>query len=247
MDVENSDFLQFVITAENSSNSARLQMLHLFLFVCFVLIRQPSKAQFDVNGCLDKHFTKRDNIEWLLTGYKRIYDFHKQEKLASVGAGSGVREIIYSMMDDSISFYLQDINPVCLQPEDLALTIRQVYQIAGRVSTATFIPIRGKEKETRLPERFFDKIIIENSLHEFTYPNEMLTSIRGNLKKEGYLFIWELIARRPGQKHKGCRKPLFTEESLLKLLDENGFSLTEKTVVDPHYQADRVYKFALKY
>lgn len=221
-------------------------MLRILTIIILLLVCHPSTAQFDYNGCLSKHFTKRDNIEWLLKSYRPIYTFHKKEKLASIGAGSGEREIIYSMMDDSIEFYLQELNPVCLQPEDLSLTIRQGYQIAGRTSSATFIPVRGKEKETRLPERFFDKIIIENSLHEFTYPNEMLISIRSNLKKEGSLFIWELIARRQGQKHKGCRQPLFTEERLLNLLDTNGFRMVEKTIVDPRYQHDRVYQFVLK-
>ncbi|RRB07670.1 hypothetical protein [Larkinella rosea] len=179
----------------------------LFTFVFLLIVCHTSVAQFEDNGCLSKHFTKRENIEWLLNSYRRIYDFHKQEKLASIGAGSGEREIIYSMMDDSLVFYLQDINPVCLQPENLALTVRQVYQIAGRRNTASFIPYRGNEKETRLPIHFFDKIIIENSLHEFTYPNEMLISIRSNLKKDGYLFIWELIARRNGRKHKDVANP----------------------------------------
>jgi hypothetical protein len=225
---------------------ACISMLRIFTFFFLLLTCELTYAQFDSIECLDKHYTKLENIGWLLKSYRGIYGFRRNEKIASVGAGSGVREIIYSMMEDSLTFYLQDVNPVCLQPETLSQTIEQIYQIVGRKCTASFIPVRGKETDTRLPEQFFDKIIVENSMHEFSYSNEMLASIRGNLKNDGYLFVWELIASRPGKKHKGCRKPLFTEENLIHLLDINGFKLIGKTVVDPHYPDDRVYKFTLK-
>ncbi|WP_460636176.1 methyltransferase domain-containing protein [Larkinella harenae] len=175
--------------------------------------------------------------------YREIYDFRANENIASVGAGSGVREVIYSLMTDSLTLYLQDLNPVCLQPETLSQTIRQVYETVGQVSTARFIPIRGKEKETRLPEQFFDKIIVENSLHEFDHPNEMLASIRKNLKPNGQLFIWENISRKPGRKHQGCRKLLFTDESLTHLLNTNGFHFVAKTIVDPEFRNVIMYQF----
>ena len=222
------------------------RMLRISLFPLFLLISPFSQAQFEGNECLDKHYAKKETIDWMLKNYRGFYNFQKTETIASVGAGSGVREIIYSMMADSLTIHLQDIDPVCLQPERLSLTIRQLYQIGGRTCSAFFIPVRGSEQETGLPSRFFDKIIIENSLHEFTHSNEMLVSIRGNLKKNGYLFIGELIARRKGQKHQGCHRPLFTEEALLQLMDLNGFRFVEKTVLDPNYPHDRVYRFALE-
>ena len=221
-------------------------MLRISFFSLFLLISPFSQAQFEGNKCLDKHYSKREVIDWMLKSYRGVYNFQKTEKIASIGAGSGVREIIYSMMADSLTIYLEDIDPVCLQPERLSLTIRQLYQIRGQTCSAFFIPVRGSEQETGLPSRFFDKIIIENSLHEFTHFNEMLASIRGNLKKDGYLFIGELIARRKGQKHQGCRRPLFTEEAMLQLLDSNGFRFVEKAVLDPNHPYDRVYRFALK-
>ncbi|MGA0558417.1 class I SAM-dependent methyltransferase [Larkinella sp. VNQ87] len=220
-------------------------MLRIAFLLILWLTASLAHAQVVVNECLDKHYTKRENCEWLLKTYRNLYNFRKTEQIASVGAGSGAREVIYSMMDDSLTLYVQDVDPVCLQPEALSLTIRQLYQLMGRTCSAMFIPVRGVEKETRLPERFFDKIIIENSLHEFTHPNEMLDNIRRNLKPNGRLFIGELIARRPGRKHQGCRKPLFTEESLVQLLETSGFRMVNKTVLDARYPDDRVYEFAL--
>lgn len=203
-------------------------------------------AQRLKNPCVYESLTRKENLENTLKRYQPIYDFRKGDTLASVGAGGGSKEIIYSMMADSIAFYLQDINPACLTPENVATTVRQLYDAAGRANTATFIPVIGEEKDTRLPRQFFDKIIIENTLHELTYPNDLLTSVRSNLKPNGYLFIEDFVARRPGQKHRGCGKPLYTEEALIQLLDANEFRLLETTTVFPRNNFYKVYKFALK-
>lgn len=220
-------------------------MIRITVLIILLLEGSPLHAQFDGNGCVDKQFSNKEYIEWMIKRYREIYNFQKHENIASVGAGSGVREVIYSMMADSLTIYVQDLNPVCLQPEDLSLTIRQLYQFMGRRCTAQFYPVRGKEQDTQLQLRFFDKIIVENSLHEFTFPNEMLTSIRRNLKPGGTLFIWEYIARKPGKKHSGCRMPLFTDESLRQLLEGNGFQFMETIVVNSRNRDELLYKFSL--
>ena len=203
-------------------------------------------AQQPKRPCVYEYLTRKDNLEQTLTRYQTIYNFQRNEVVASVGAGSGSKEVIYSMMADSITFYLQDINSVCLTPENLTATVNRLYDAGGRTCTAKFIPVIGTEKQTRLPRRFFDKIIIENTLHELTHPNDLLTSVRANLKPDGYLFIEDIIAKRSGQKHRGCGKLLYTEEALIHLLDANGFQLLDVTVVFPRTVADKVYKFALK-
>ncbi len=214
------------------------------LFVWFVTT--AAVGQRAKHPCVYEYLMRKDKLEQTLKRYQAIYDFRKSDTLASVGAGGGSKEIIYSMMADSITFYLQDINPTCLTPENLMTTVRQLYNAAGRTNTATFIPVIGTERETRLPRQLFDKVIIENTLHELTYPTDVLTSVRANLKPNGSLFIEDFVAKRPGQKHRGCGKPLYTEEALIQLLDANGFRLLNVTVVFPCVEADKVYKFALK-
>lgn len=203
-------------------------------------------AQQGKNPCVYEYLTRKGKLEETLTRYQIIYDFRQNEVIASVGAGSGSKEVIYSMMADSIMFYLQDINPTCLTPKNLTNTVSRLYNASGRTCTAKFIPVTGTAQETRLPQRFFDKIIIENTLHELTHPNDLLTSVRANLKPEGYLFIEDLVAKRPGEKHRGCGKPLYTEDALVQLLSLNGFRLLAVTVVSPRIEADKVYKFAVK-
>ena len=206
------------------------------------------KAQYAAeNPAAENWYSQPDGINWLLEHYRPIYNFRPNETVASIGAGQGIREVVYSLMADSLTFYIQDINPFWLEPDRLTKTVRTIYTQAGRTEClATFVPVRGTEKETRLPKQFFDKIIIENSLHEFSYPKEVLQSVYKNLKATGHLFIWEDTAKKPNRKHSGCGKPMFTDELLIKLLGENGFQFIDKTIVSPPKSRDAVFCFRPK-
>lgn len=219
----------------------------LLLTYCFLLMSHIVEAQdIDENGTFNTWYSEPEGINWLLDSFRPIYDFRPGETIASVGAGQGVREVVFSLMADSLLVYVQDVNPYWLEPDQLSKTIRRIYDRSGRTTcTSRFIPIRGKEKETRLPNGFFDKIIVENSLHEFTYQPEMLHSIRVNLKPNGILFIWEETATKPNRKHEGCKMPMFMDESLIKLVEESGFRFIEKTIVNPPKGRDAVFTFRL--
>ncbi len=73
----------------------------------------------------------------------------------------------------------------------------------------------------------------------------MLQSIRRNLKAGGTLFIWEAIATKPNRKHKGCRKPMFTDESLRQLLAENGFLFADRITIE-HDENERSYVYVFR-
>lgn len=219
----------------------------VILLTCVFALAQYEATAQDANWtAANKWYSEPDGINWLIAHYRPIYDFRPAEKVASIGAGQGVREVVYSLMADSLIFYLQDLDSIWLEPSRLKKAIRTIYKEAGRTTCTTyFIPVRGKEKETGLPDRFFDKILIENSLHEFNFQSEMLLSIRTNLKPDGQLFIWEAITKKLYQKHVDCGKPMFTDESLVKLAEENGFRFIEKTIVDPPRGKDAVFQFRL--
>lgn len=215
-----------------------ISILLLLLFTSLAATAQRYK-----NPCIYEHLLQEKYQEDLIKRYGPVYDFHKGDAVASVGAGSGSKEVVYSMMADSLTFYLQDIKSACLTPEIIESTVSQLYSVANRPRTADFVSVIGTEKETKLPIAFFDKIIMENTMHELTYPKDLLASIRANLKPGGYLYIEDFIAEKPGQKHRGCKKILFTEKALIQLLEESGFHFVEVTSIFPKNLEDRVYKF----
>ncbi|MFD2570536.1 class I SAM-dependent methyltransferase [Spirosoma soli] len=222
-------------------NSLLWYLLVFLILSTDQLVGQPIK-----NPCLYQSLTRKSTREALLARYQILYDLQPRQKIASVGAGGGNKEILYSMLADSLVFYLQDIDSTCLSKAALPITIQQHYKATSQVCDDTFISVIGTETDTKLPERFFDKVLIENTLHELTKPEEILQSIRNSLKPDGFLFIEDFIAHKPGQRHRGCGKLLYTQQALIDLLDKSGFRLVESHEVYPKNTVDRVYKFALK-
>ena len=219
-------------------------VLSLF-FALILAVPITAKGQVSKNPCLYNFLTEKSGQEKLLDSYKHLYDFKSKERIASVGAGGGSKEIAYSMMADSLVFYLQDIDSTCLTESKLSLTVRQIYDASSRTCNAKFIPVIGTKEDTKLPNSL-DKVIMENTMHELTYPEKTLSGIRKSLKPNGFLFIEDFIAEKPGQKHRGCKKVLYTEEALVGLLGEFGFQLIESNYVYPKNTEDRLYKFSLK-
>jgi predicted methyltransferase len=218
-----------------------LYLFPLLVFSASQVIGQPTK-----NPCLYQNLTRKTTREILLARYQVFYDLQPKQKIASVGAGGGNKEILYSMLADSLVFYLQDIDSTCLSKTVLSTTIQQHYKATGQVCDDTFIRVIGTEADTKLPERFFDKVLIENTLHELTKPDDILQSIHRSLKPNGFLYVEDFIAYKPGQRHRGCGKLIYTQEALINLLDRSGFRLMESHDVYPKNTEDRVYKFALK-
>jgi ubiquinone/menaquinone biosynthesis C-methylase UbiE len=87
--------------------------------------------------------------------------------------------------------------------------------------------VLGDEKKTNLPNQLFDKVMIINSFHEFTYQEEMLEDIARKLKPGGLLYIDEALARRAGELHGVCKKRIYLDEELVSFLKENGYEYVD--------------------
>ena len=217
----------------------------LLFLILTVVFSQKATGQASKNPCLSTWLTRASNQVLMLDRYQVLYDFKAKERIASVGAGGGSKEIVYSMMADSLVFFLQDIDSTCLTESKIKSTSSQLYRVSARTSTATFTGVIGTEEDVKLPGGL-DKLIMENTLHELTYPEKTIRGIRRSLKPDGFLFIEDIIASKPGQKHRGCKKRLCTEDALISLLDKVGFELVESSYVYPSNKEDRLYKFQLR-
>ena len=156
-----------------------------------------------------------------------IYQFKPYETIASIGASSGVWEIWFASQIDNLTFYLQDIDSLNCNQEEIDYGVKYYEKLLNKTIIGQFIPITGNQYQTNLPLRFFDKILIINSLHEFLFENEILQDIKNCLKPSGKLFIEEQIATTSGEIHEGCGKRLFTQDEMIDCLGENGFDLVE--------------------
>jgi len=204
-----------------------------------------AKAQKETDFNMSALMGSKSGLEAGIAFYRSLYSFEKGDKIASVGSGRGVREVIYSMTADSLTLYIQDVDTSFLNSDWITqLAIRQ-YNMAELPITASFRLVTGTEFETRLPNATFDKVLLEHSLHEFTQQTQMLTDIRTKLKPSGQLFVWELMAKKPGRAHRICKKPMLTEPELLTLTSEVGFKLINSVRVFTDVRNGRLYTFML--
>ena len=156
-----------------------------------------------------------------------IYNFQPNETIASIGASSGVWEIWFASQVEDLTFYLQDIDALNCNQEEIDEGVVYFEKILGKKNTGKFVPIIGTQTVTNLPKNTFDKILIINSLHEFETPELILQDIHKILKPNGQLFIEEQLAKFSGEIHEGCGKRLFTENELINLLNTSNFELKE--------------------
>jgi ubiquinone/menaquinone biosynthesis C-methylase UbiE len=154
-----------------------------------------------------------------------IYNFQPNETIASIGASSGVWEIWFASQVEDLTFYLQDIDPLNCNQEEIEYGIKYYEKLLQKPISGKFIPIIGTQSETNLPKNTFDKVLIINSLHEFETPEFILQDIHKILKANGQLFIEEQMAKFSGEIHEGCGKRLFTEDELIILLRNNQFKV----------------------
>jgi predicted methyltransferase len=157
------------------------------------------------------------------------YQFKPYETIASVGTSSGVWEIWFASQVDNLTFYLQDIDPLNCNQEEIDYGVKYYEKLLSKKIISKFIPIIGTQHQTNLPINFFDKILIINSLHEILFADKILQDIKNCLKPSGKLFIEEQIAKLSGEIHEGCGKPLFIQSELIDCLERNGFELVNIT------------------
>lgn len=154
-----------------------------------------------------------------------IYNFQPNETIASIGASSGVWEIWFASQVEDLTFYLQDIDPLNCNREEIDYGIKYYEKLLQKPISGKFIPIIGTQSETDLPKNTFDKVLIINSLHEFEMIDLILQDIHEILKPNGELFIEEQLAKCSGEIHEGCGKRLFTANELIHTLKQNNFEL----------------------
>ena len=152
-----------------------------------------------------------------------FYQFEPGQFVASVGAGCGYWEAAYAAATDSVSFYLEDIDTTKLNKAHADFAWNYYAKLRGKPMTCNYKLVLGDEKSTSLPENTFDKIIIINSFHEFTYQAEMLADIKKKLATGGILYVDEGLPKRPGQLHGVCNLPMLNNEEMIVLFAKNGF------------------------
>ena len=178
-------------------------------------------------GWLERTAREKEEKTSQLLSNMDIDDF---DVIADIGAGSGYHVFKMSRFTTKGLVYAVDIQPEML----IAMNSKIADETIENVET-----ILGSEQSVNLPEASVDKILMVDVYHEFSYPIEMLSSIKKALKPEGKIFLIEYRGEDIDVPIKTIHK--MTEKQAKKEFEALGFVL-EKNIDNLPWQHCMIFK-----
>ena len=216
----------------------------IFFISCF-LISDKSSAQVDEKGSIYTYKTGDFNgigkwymgreiayvmgfqgIDWLERSEREkeedVSTLIKNMKvksvdhIADIGAGSGYHAFKLASLVKNGLIYAVDIQSEMLNEIELKKKSNSILNI---------VTILGSEKGIDLPKHSLDKVLLVDVYHEFSYPFEMIKSIKDALKPKGLLFLIEYRGEDSSVPIKKIHK--MTEKQSILEMKAAGFKLKE--------------------
>ena len=159
--------------------------------------------------------SEREIEEGVSTLIKNM-EIKTDDTIADIGAGSGYHVFRMAPLAENGLVYAVDIQPEMLEAIELKKRSKRV----SNVET-----VLGSEKSINLPKNSLDKILLVDVYHEFSYPAEMVGSIKNALKSNGQLFLIEYRGEDSSVPIKKIHK--MTVKQSIKEMEAAGFRLKE--------------------
>ena len=136
------------------------------------------------------------------------------DTIADIGAGSGYHAFRMALLANKGMVYAVDIQTEMLMAIENSKETNNIKNIKT---------ILGGEKSVYLAKNSIDKILMVDVYHEFSFPIEMIKSIKSALKPKGELFLIEYKGEDPNVPIKRIHK--MTEKQAVKEMEAAGFKL----------------------
>ena len=136
------------------------------------------------------------------------------DTIADIGAGSGYHVFRIAPIANKGMVYAVDIQT------EMLMAIENIKETSKIKNIKTIL---SSEQSVYLAENSVDKILMVDVYHEFSFPIEMITSIKRALKPEGELFLIEYRAEDPNVPIKKIHK--MSEKQAVKEMNAAGFKL----------------------
>ena len=121
---------------------------------------------------------KEEDVSTLIKNMK----IKTNDTIADLGAGSGYHVFKMAPLAENGLVYAVDIQPKMVETIELKKRSKRMSNIET---------VLGSEKSINLPKNSLDKILLVDVYHEFSYPIELVKSIKNALKPNGQLFLIE--------------------------------------------------------
>jgi ubiquinone/menaquinone biosynthesis C-methylase UbiE len=153
---------------------------------------------------------KEENTSKLLDNMS----IRKDDIIADIGAGSGYHVFKLSPKAFDGVVYAVDIQ------EEMLQAMREKREERGVKNIEL---VKATEESVNLPENSVDKVLMVDVYHEFSYPVEMLASIKKSLKPDGKIYLIEYRAEDDSVPIKRLHK--MSETQAVKEMNAAGFKL----------------------
>ena len=162
-------------------------------------------------GWLERSAREKEEHTSKLIGYM---DIQPDDVIADIGAGSGYH--VFRMAPKAEQVFAVDIQ------EEMLSAIREKME-ATDISNITVV--KGTERSVNLPEQSVDKVLLVDVYHEFSFPVEMMASIKSALKPQGKIYLIEYRGEDRSVPIKRLHK--MSEAQAVKEMGAAGFRLMD--------------------
>lgn len=156
-------------------------------------------------------------------------NIQKADVVADIGAGSGYHVFKIAPLAVNGQVYAVDIQKEML----VEIERKKKFNSVNNIQT-----VQGNEKNIKLIKNSIDKVLMVDVYHEFSFPMEMLESIKNSMKPEGKLFLIEYRGEDDSVPIKKLHK--MTEKQAVRELESVGFKL-EKNIDNLPWQHCMVF------
>lgn len=166
---------------------------------------------------------KRDSVEkGRLKLVTTFLNLKPEDKIADIGTGSGYKLVQISNECPSCTFDVEDIDSLT---SNKTILTKWIYKAGNLTKIENFKYYYGDDTTTNMPSNSYNKVLIFNVIHEFTYKKKMLDEIKRILKKDGQVFIEEILVHKKIKKNSKCNYPFLLELDFKKIMEDNNFLL----------------------
>jgi precorrin-6B methylase 2 len=141
-------------------------------------------------------------------------DIKATDVIADIGAGSGYHVFRMAGLATEGTIYAVDIQDEMLFVMDEKKEVLDITNVKV---------IKGSEQSVNISENTLDKVLMVDVYHEFSYPFEMIQSIKKSLRPEGKIYLIEYRGEDPKVPIKKLHK--MTESQAILEMKAAGFVL----------------------
>jgi len=190
--------LNELLTLNDNNNSVGMKLIqgkNLLILIIFVSLFSGCRSSAEEKLSMQPTdgypwVTKVDDIEQILRN-KCIdtVQFEAGQVIADIGAGNGYIEAMLSIFNDSLTFYIQDIDSSVCNQRVIDEVTEFYEEVKGSPFSNKFIVVNGTDSSTNLPPAVFDKIFMFSTYQYIKMPDEFMADVRNSLKDDGILYV----------------------------------------------------------